>query len=69
MAPSDRLNRGLIRLVGNGNVAVAAEPLANVSVGIRNIEAALCRAGKLGRESMVPDLLITLGGAIVSDTV
>ena len=69
MAPNDRLNRGLIRLVGNGNVAVAAEPLANVSVGIRNIEAALCRAGKLGRESMVPDLLITLGGAIVSDTV
>lgn len=66
MTPNDALNRALMRLGENRNVAVLAEPLANVSTGIRNIEATLSLLGSDGRERMRPDLLITTGGAIVS---
>ena len=66
MAPCDVLNRALMRLGENGNVAILTEPLANVSAGIRNIEATLSILGGEGREEMRPELLITLGGAIVS---
>lgn len=66
MTPNDALNRALMRLGENRNVAVLAEPLANVNTGIRNIEATLSLLGSDGRERMRPDLLITTGGAIVS---
>lgn len=66
ISPDDRLNRALNRLAGNGNVAVLAEPLANVGAGVRNIEATLCLLGESGRRELKPDLLITAGGAIVS---
>lgn len=69
MAPNDALNKAIVRLAENGNVAVLAEPLSNLSTGIGNIEASLCRLGREGREEMTPDLLITIGGAIVSGPV
>lgn len=69
MAPNDALNKAIVRLAENGNVAVLAEPLSNLSTGTGNIEASLCCLGKEGRDEMVPDLLITIGGAIVSGPV
>ena len=66
MSPNDRLNRVIDVLSKNGNIAVVAEPQANISSGISNIDGTLCVLGKIGREKMRPDLLITIGGAIVS---
>lgn len=66
MNPDDGLSKALSRLGKNGNVAIVGEPMANVVAGVRNVEAMLSYAGKEGREELRPDLLITIGGAIVS---
>lgn len=67
MPPREELNRVLTKLIGFGNVALIAETISNLYVGygegdcISTVDA-LIRSGQLE----YPDIVITVGGAIVS---
>ena len=66
--PDERLNRALIKIAKLPNVAVMTETIANLHspLFISRIDATLCRLSPDEREAMAPDLVITLGGALVS---
>lgn len=67
MPPREELNRVLAKLLGFGNVALIAETISNLYVGYGEGDCisavdALIRSGRLE----YPDIVITIGGAIVS---
>lgn len=68
--PSPRLSRALSRLAGHGNVAVMTESIANINndgnLFVDRIDSTLSSMSDSEKESMCPDIVITLGGAIVS---
>lgn len=66
--PDEKLNRALTRLASLPNVAVMTESISNMHSPkfIDRIDSTLCRLTDGERESMRPDTVITLGGAIVS---
>lgn len=66
--PDEKLNRALIRLASLPNVAVMTESISNMHSPkfIDRIDSTLCRLTPEERDTMRPDTVITLGGAIVS---
>lgn len=67
-APDEKLNRALIKLASLPNVAVMTESISNLHspLFINRIDSTLCRLSPSEREQLRPDVVITLGGAIVS---
>lgn len=67
-APSDRLNRAMARLAALPGVAVVAENIANIHApGVHfAIDRLLDAMSPEERTAMLPDVLLTIGGALVS---
>lgn len=68
MEPDSKLNRALGRLADMPNIVVLTETIANLHnpAFVGRIDSTLCCIGAEEREVMAPDLVITLGGALVS---
>lgn len=66
--PDHQLNKALVKLARLSNVAVLTETIANLHNArfISNIDAVLCRMTAAEKREMAPDIVITLGGALVS---
>lgn len=66
--PDSRLNRALCRLAELPNVVVLTESVANLhgEKFISRIDSTLCRLSEEEREELRPDVVLTLGGALVS---
>ncbi|MCM1522215.1 MAG: 2-succinyl-5-enolpyruvyl-6-hydroxy-3-cyclohexene-1-carboxylic-acid synthase [Muribaculaceae bacterium] len=66
--PDNRLNKALGKMAALPNVAVLTETIANLHnpLFISRIDSTLSRLTPEQRESMMPDTVITLGGALVS---
>lgn len=66
--PDEQLNRALVKLAHLPNVAVMTETIANLHspLFISRIDATLCRMTSDDKKMMCPDVVITLGGALVS---
>lgn len=66
--PDEQLNRALVKLAHLPNVAVMTETIANLHspLFISRIDATLCRMTSDDKKMMRPDVVITLGGALVS---
>ena len=66
--PDYKLNRALIRLASHPNIAVMTESISNLHspMFINRIDSTLCRLPDSDKETLRPDTVITLGGAIVS---
>lgn len=66
--PDGRLNRALIKMARLPNVAVLAESIANLHSPLfcNRIDSTLCRMSREERERLAPDVVITIGGALVS---
>lgn len=67
-SPDEKLNRALIKLASLPNIAVMTESISNLHspLFINRIDSTLCRLSSEDRELLRPDVVITLGGAIVS---
>ncbi len=67
-SPDEKLNRALAKLARLPNVAVLTETLANLHspLFIGRIDSTLCRMTPDEKERLRPDVVITLGGALVS---
>ncbi len=67
-APDEKLNRALAKMAGLPNVVVLTETLANLHSPrfISRIDSTLCRMTAEEKERLRPDVVITLGGALVS---
>lgn len=68
MEPDAKLNKALMRLASLPNVAVLTETVANLHgpAFVGRIDSTLCRLSPEEREMMRPDVVITMGGALVS---
>ena len=68
MQPDPILNEALSRLAGLQNVAVLTETISNQRnpLFVSRIDATLCRLTEEERLTMRPDVVITIGGALVS---
>lgn len=68
MMPDSRLNRGINRIRCHRNVAVMAETLSNLHLPSEDyaVDSALCILSPDERRSLAPDVIISLGGALVS---
>lgn len=66
--PDEQLNRALAKLAHLPNVAVMTETIANLHspMFISRIDATLCTMSDDEKRMMQPDVVITLGGALVS---
>ncbi len=66
--PDERLNKALTRLAKLPNVAVMTETIANLHspLFINRIDATLCRMSLEEMSELKPDVVITVGGALVS---
>ncbi|MDE6861040.1 MAG: 2-succinyl-5-enolpyruvyl-6-hydroxy-3-cyclohexene-1-carboxylic-acid synthase [Duncaniella sp.] len=66
--PDQQLNKALAKLARQPNVAVMTETIANLHspLFISRIDATLCRMSADDKRLMEPDVVITLGGALVS---
>lgn len=67
--PDDKLNRAVRKLASLPNVVVMAETISNLYEPQRNsslIDAALCEMSASEKERMRPDIVISIGGALVS---
>lgn len=67
-APDRLLNRTLTRLASMPNITVMTESISNLHspLFVNRIDSTLCRLSADQKETMRPDTVITLGGAIVS---
>lgn len=67
-SPNQKLNKALIRLSAMPNIAVMAESTANIHGPgiIHRIDTTLSAMTQREREEMSPDVVITLGGALIS---
>lgn len=67
-APDEKLNRALAKMAGLPNVVVLTETLANLHSPrfISRIDSTLCRMTAEEKERLRPDVVITVGGALVS---
>lgn len=67
-APDARLNKALSKMARLPNVAVLTETIANLHnpLFISRIDSVLCRLSPEEKTAMAPDVVITLGGALVS---
>lgn len=69
MAPDQQVSKAMARLAAMPNVGVMCEAQANVHAGeapIYNIDSVLSVLTSWEREIMAPDIVITVGGALVS---
>lgn len=68
LPPDARLNRALSRMAQLPNVAVLTESISNLKnpLFVSRIDSTLCRLSATDREALAPDLVITIGGALVS---
>lgn len=66
--PDEQLNRVLIKVAKLPNVVVLTETIANLHspTFINRIDATLCRMNSEEKKALSPDVVITLGGALVS---
>lgn len=66
--PSPRLNKAIAKLASLPNVAVVTEPTSNIHAEyiIPSAEATLTGASQKNLDRLRPDVVVTLGGAIVS---
>ncbi|MCM1137074.1 MAG: 2-succinyl-5-enolpyruvyl-6-hydroxy-3-cyclohexene-1-carboxylic-acid synthase [Muribaculum sp.] len=66
--PDEQLNRVLIKVAKLPNVVVLTETIANLHSPsfINRIDATLCRMNSEEKKALSPDVVITLGGALVS---
>ncbi len=66
--PDEQLNRALVKLAKLPNAAVMTETIANLHspLFISRIDATLCRMTTEEKQRLQPDIVITLGGALVS---
>lgn len=66
--PDYKLNRSMMRLASLPNVVVMTESISNLHspLFINRIDSTLCRLSETEKDSLRPDTVITLGGAIVS---
>lgn len=67
-SPDEKLNRALGRLADLPNVVVLTETLANLHSPkfVSRIDSTLCRMTAEEKERLLPDVVITTGGALVS---
>lgn len=68
MAPDNRLNRALSSFARLGNVTVMAETISNLHLaeGTTMIDSVLTRLSQEERERLRPDVVISIGGSLVS---
>lgn len=68
MAPDQKISRAVTRLASISNVAVLYEEQANIKGrgALTHIDCMLCSMTKLEKSAMLPDVVITMGGAPVS---
>lgn len=68
MHPSQKLNKAITRLAALPNVAVIAEPAANLHcpAAINEVDTVLGSMDEATRRIMAPDVVISIGGALVS---
>lgn len=68
MAPCHKLNVALATLARRPGVAVLTETVSNLHspLFVSRIDATLCRLSREEREELAPDLVVTIGGALVS---
>lgn len=68
LPPDDRLNRAMTRMRANGNVVVMAETLSNLHLPAEDyaIDSVLCLMDGDSDSDYRPDVVITIGGALVS---
>lgn len=66
--PSSRLNRALVRAGRLPNVSIMAETISNMHLdeGAYMIDSLLCAMSAEEKRALRPDIIITLGGALVS---
>lgn len=66
--PDEKLNRALVKLASLPNVAVLTETIANLHspLFISRIDSTLCRLTQEEKQRLAPDIVLTLGGALVS---
>ncbi|MDE6370148.1 MAG: 2-succinyl-5-enolpyruvyl-6-hydroxy-3-cyclohexene-1-carboxylic-acid synthase, partial [Duncaniella sp.] len=68
MMPDHRLNKALVKLASRQNIVVLTETISNLHSPefVSRIDGTLCRMSEKEKEMMQPNLVITLGGALVS---
>lgn len=68
MMPSQKINKAIAKISALPNVAVVAEPTANIhaTAVVRSPEATLTGANPETIEALRPEVVITIGGAIIS---
>ncbi|MDE6342203.1 MAG: 2-succinyl-5-enolpyruvyl-6-hydroxy-3-cyclohexene-1-carboxylic-acid synthase [Muribaculaceae bacterium] len=69
MRPDNKLDRAVRRLAALPNVVVMAETLSNLHTPARHasmIDAVLCRLTEEEKEELRPEVIISIGGALVS---
>lgn len=68
MMPDHKLNRAMVRLASRQNVVVLTETISNLHSPefVSRIDSVLCRMNEREKSMMQPDLIITIGGALVS---
>ena len=68
LSPDSRLNRAILRMRTHSNVAVMAETISNLHLPREDyaIDTVLCNLDDEQRLHLAPDIVISLGGALVS---
>ena len=68
MNPDSRLNKGMLRMAAHNNVCVMAETLSNLHLPAEcyAIDSTLCTLDDTRRQALAPDVVISVGGALVS---
>lgn len=68
MQPDDRMNKALIKFRSHPNVTIMAETISNTHLPIEDyaVDSAIADMSEEKRISMIPDVVISLGGALIS---
>lgn len=68
MLPDDRLNKALLKLRAHDNVVIMAETISNTHLPQEDysVDSVLCDMTQEKKRQMAPDIVISVGGALVS---
>lgn len=66
--PDDRLNKALVKFRSHPNVTVMAETISNTHLPVTDysVDSTLCDLKDSKRRQMAPDIVISVGGALIS---
>lgn len=68
MPPSHKMQKAMVELLRHDNIAVMAETISNLHLPEENymIDSVLCRMSDRQKQQLRPEIVISLGGALVS---